>query len=148
VNAGPGRDVTVVQREGSPPVAIEHDAQLNDDPELLNAAGAVALLAAENAELDAGWNDAIRDLEHSRMHLEDSRSRLVRAADEERRKVERNLHDGIQHRLIAIMIRLGMAAEDATIDPRPANGSPSSPTTWTGPSRRYARCHTASTHRS
>jgi signal transduction histidine kinase len=116
VKAGPGRDVTVVQRGGSPPVAIEHDAQLNDDPELLNAAGAVALLAAENAELDAGWNEAIRDLEHSRMHLEDSRSRLVRAADEERRKVERNLHDGVQHRLIAIMIRLGMAAEDAASD--------------------------------
>ena len=109
VEAGTGRDVTVVQRDGSPPVAIEHDAQLNDDPELLNAAGAVALLAAENAELDAGWNEAMRDLEHSR-------TRLVRAADEERRKVERNLHDGVQHRLIAIMIRLGMAAEDATVD--------------------------------
>jgi signal transduction histidine kinase len=116
VEAGPGRDVTVVQRAGSPPAAIEHDAQLNDDPELLNSAGAVALLAAENAELDAGWHEAVRDLERSRMHLEHSRSRLVRAADEERRKVERNLHDGVQHRLIAIMIRLGMGAEDATID--------------------------------
>ena len=116
VEAGPGREVTVVHRDGSPPVAIEHDAQLNDDPELLNAAGAVALLAAENAELDAGWNEAMRDLERSRMHLEHSRTRLVRAADEERRKVERNLHDGVQHRLIALMIRLGMAADDATID--------------------------------
>ena len=109
VEAGPGRDVTVVQRDGSPPVAIVHDAQLNDDPELLNAAGAIALLAAENAELDAGWKEAMRDLERSR-------TRLVRAADEERRKVERNLHDGVQHQLIAIMIRLGMAAEDATVD--------------------------------
>ena len=58
--------MTVVQRDGSPPVAIVHDAQLNDDPELLNAAGAIALLAAENAELDAGWKDAMRDLERSR----------------------------------------------------------------------------------
>ena len=57
--------MTVVQRDGSPAVAIDHDAQLNDDPELLNAAGAIALLAAENAELDSGWNEAIRDLEHS-----------------------------------------------------------------------------------
>ena len=101
--------MTVVQRRGSPSVAIVHDAQLNDDPELLNAAGAIALLAAENAELDAGWKEAVRDLERSRM-------RLVRATDEERRKVERNLHDGVQHQLIAIMIRLGMAAEDATFD--------------------------------
>jgi hypothetical protein len=71
--------VTVVQHDGSPAVAIVHDAQLDDDPELLNAAGAMALLAAENAELDAGWKEAIGDLERSR-------TRLVRAADEERRK--------------------------------------------------------------
>ena len=57
IEPGPGRDVTVVQRDGTPAVAIEHDAQLNDDPELLNAAGAVALLAAENAQLDAGWKE-------------------------------------------------------------------------------------------
>jgi signal transduction histidine kinase len=108
VEAGPGRDVTVVQRDGSPAVAIVHDAQLDDDPELLNAAGAIALLAAENAELDAGWKETMRDLERSR-------ARLVRAADEERRKFERNLHDGAQQQLIAIKIRLELAA-DATAD--------------------------------
>jgi signal transduction histidine kinase len=109
IKPGPGRDVTVVQRDGSPPVAIVYDAQLNDDPELLAAAGAIALLAGENAELDAGWKEAMRDLERSR-------TRLVRAADEERRKFEHNLHDGAQQQLIAIMIGLGMAAEDATAD--------------------------------
>ena len=108
VEAGPGRDVTVVQRDGSPAVAIVHDAQLDDDPELLNAAGAIALLAAENAELDAGWKEAMRDLERSR-------TRLVRAADEERRKFERNLHDGVQQQLVAIRIWLELAA-DATVD--------------------------------
>ena len=108
VEAGPGRDVTVVQRDGSPAVAIVHDAQLDDDPELLNAAGAIALLAAENAELDAGWKETMRDLERSR-------TRLVRAADEERRKFERNLHDGAQQQLIAIKIWLELAA-DATVD--------------------------------
>ena len=108
VEAGPGREVTVVQRDGSPAVAIVHDAQLDDDPELLNAAGAIALLAAENAELDAGWKEAMRDLERSR-------TRLVRAADEERRKFERNLHDGVQQQLVAIRIWLELAAE-ATVD--------------------------------
>ena len=108
VEAGPGRDVTLVQRDGSPAVAIVHDAQLDDDPELLKAAGAIALLAAENAELDAGWTQAMRDLERSR-------TRLVRAADEERRKFERNLHDGVQQHLVAIRIWLELAAE-ATVD--------------------------------
>jgi hypothetical protein len=45
---GSGRDVAVIERgDGQPAVAIDHDAQLADDPELLRAAGAVALLAAE-----------------------------------------------------------------------------------------------------
>ncbi len=47
--------------------------------------------------------------------LERSRARLVRAADEERRKFERNLHDGVQQQLIAIRIWLELAAE-ATVD--------------------------------
>ena len=109
IEAGPGRKVTVVQHDGSPAVAIVHDAQLDDDPELLSAAGAIALLAAENAELDAGWKEAIGDLERSR-------TRLVRAADEERRKFERNLHDGVQQQLIAIRILTGLVAEEAPVD--------------------------------
>jgi signal transduction histidine kinase len=109
IEAGPGRKVTVLQHGGSPAVAIVHDAQLDDDPELLNAAGAIALLAAENAQLDAGWKEAIGDLERSR-------TRLVRAADEERRKFERNLHDGVQQQLIAIRILTGLAADEAPVD--------------------------------
>jgi signal transduction histidine kinase len=67
------------------------------------------LLAAENAQLDAGWKEAIGDLERSR-------TRLVRAADEERRKFERNLHDGVQQQLIAIRILTGLAADEAPVD--------------------------------
>jgi signal transduction histidine kinase len=105
VSAGPGRDVTLVRHEDSPAVAIVHDPQLNDDPELLEAAGAVALLAAANAELDAGWTEALRELERSR-------ARLVRAADDERRRFERNLHDSVQQQLISITLRLEMEAEE------------------------------------
>jgi signal transduction histidine kinase len=114
VEAGPGRDVTVVQRDGIPAVAMEHDAQLDDDPELLNAAGAVALLAAENAQLDAGWQSALQA-------LRESRARLVRAGDAERRKVEQNLHDGVQQRLIALRIELTLAAESTPTDPEMRN---------------------------
>jgi signal transduction histidine kinase len=101
----PGRDVKVVRHEGAPAVAIIHDPQLNEDPELLEAAGAVALLAAEKAELEAGWAAAVQDLERSR-------GRLVRAADDERRKFERNLHDSVQQQLISIKLRLEIEAED------------------------------------
>lgn len=105
-----GLDLTVVEVDGTRAAAVLHDTQLNDDPELLQTAGAVALLAAENAELDARWNDAV----HA---LRESRARLVRAGDAERRKVERNLHDGVQQRLIAIRIDLGLLGEFAATDP-------------------------------
>jgi signal transduction histidine kinase len=100
----PGRDVKLLRHDGAPAVAIIHDPQLNDDPELLEAAGAVALLAAENAELDAGWTEALQELKRSR-------ARLVRAADDERRKFERNLHDSVQQQLVSIKLRLEMEAD-------------------------------------
>jgi signal transduction histidine kinase len=99
-----GLDLTVIDHLGRPAVAILHDAQLNDDPELLRTAGAVALLAAENAELDASWSDALQA-------LQESRARIVRAGDAERRRIERNLHDGVQQRLIGIGIELELAAD-------------------------------------
>jgi signal transduction histidine kinase len=106
--AEPGRDVKLVRHDGAPAVAIMHDPQLNDDPELLDAAGAVALLAAENAELDAGWTEALREVARSR-------ARLVRAADDERRKFERNLHDSVQQQLISIKVGLEIEAEEGDL---------------------------------
>jgi signal transduction histidine kinase len=103
----PGQTVTVVDGgDGRTTAALVHDAQLDDAPELLHAAGAVALLAAENAELDAAWNDALQELQRSR-------ARIVRAADAERRRLERDLHDGVQQRLTAIMIEFGLVADIA-----------------------------------
>jgi signal transduction histidine kinase len=107
---GSGRDLTVVEHNGSPAVAILHDVQLNDDPELLQAAGAVALLAEENAELDAAWSNAVEELRRSR-------ARIVLAGDNERRKLERNLHDGVQQRLAAIRVKLALASQLAGLDP-------------------------------
>ena len=106
--AEPGRAVKVVHHEGEPTVAIVHDPQLSDDPELLEAAGGVALLAAENARLEAHWTETLEELERSR-------ARLVRAADDERRKFERNLHDSVQQQLISIKLRLEIEAEDGDL---------------------------------
>lgn len=112
VSAVPGREVTLVRHDDAPTVAIVHDPQLNDDPELLEAASAIALLAAENAELEAGWTGAVQELQRSR-------ARLVRAADDERRRFERNLHDSVQQQLISIKLRLEMeAAEGDSRDSR------------------------------
>jgi signal transduction histidine kinase len=107
---GSGRSLTVVERDGSPAVAILHDVQLNDDPELLQAAGAVALLAEENAELDAAWSKAVDELQQSR-------ARIVRAGDNERRKLERNLHDAVQQSLVAIRVNLALTSQLSDLDP-------------------------------
>jgi signal transduction histidine kinase len=104
-----GLDIKVIEHDGRPAVTILHDAQLNDDPELLQTAGAVALLAAENAELDQAWKYTVEELRQSR-------TRMVRAADIERRKLERDLHDGVQQHLVAIAIELELARERAAAD--------------------------------
>ena len=101
---GPGQDATEVARDGRAVIEIVHDKQLSDDPELLRAAGAVALLALENAELDAAWRESMRA-------LAESRARLTKASDNERRKLERDLHDGAQQRLLAALLRLSSANE-------------------------------------
>jgi signal transduction histidine kinase len=98
-----GQALTEIERDG-PGLAIVHDSQLSADPELLRAAGAVALLSLENAELDTAWKDSLHELSRSR-------ARLVKAAERERRKLERDLHDGAQQRLMAIQIKLRLAAE-------------------------------------
>jgi signal transduction histidine kinase len=109
----PGQALTEVGRAGRPAVAIVHDAQLSEDPELLQAAGAAALLAQENTELDAAWRRSVRELADSRDELAESRARLASASERERRKLERDLHDGAQQRLVAATINLTLAGEAA-----------------------------------
>jgi signal transduction histidine kinase len=105
-----GQVLTEVDRDGRPAAAIVHDVQLSEDPELLQAAGAAALLAQQNAELDSAWKESLGE-------LADSRARLVRAGDRERRKLERDLHDGAQQRLVAASINLSLVGELADGNP-------------------------------
>ena len=104
VTPSPGRVLTTVEHEGRPAVAVVHDPQLAEDPELVHAAGAVALLARENADLEAGWHDALRELSRSR-------ARIAAAADIERHALERDLHDGAQQQLTAILLKLALVRE-------------------------------------
>jgi signal transduction histidine kinase len=105
----PGQALTEVDHDGRPAAAIVHDPQLSDDPELLEAAGGVALLALENTELEAARNASLRE-------LAESRARVTEASDRERRKLERDLHDGAQQRLMAIQVKLRLAKERADDD--------------------------------
>jgi signal transduction histidine kinase len=91
---GSGRTWTVVERDGQRVAAILHDAALDTTPELVEAAASAALLALDNERLKA-------DLRASRL-------RIIEAADEARRRIERDLHDGAQQQLVALALDLRM----------------------------------------
>jgi signal transduction histidine kinase len=94
--------LTPIEHQGEPVAALVHDRSLLEEPELVQAAGAAARLALENARLQA-------ELRVQLKNVEESRARVVAAGDEERRRIERDLHDGAQQRLVAIAIKLRRA---------------------------------------
>jgi signal transduction histidine kinase len=107
---GSTRVATPVERSGRPVAAIVHDASLRDHPELVDAVVAAAGLALENERLQAELRARLEDLRASRF-------RLVETADVERRRLERNLHDGAQQRLVALSLSLALARRQFGSDP-------------------------------
>lgn len=85
-------------------LAVVHDVALSEDPELVEAAGTASLLALENRRLE-------HDLLDSVDALRASQRRLVGAASAERRKIERDLHDGVQQKLVALRIQLELTRD-------------------------------------
>ncbi len=108
--AGSTRAWTPVQRNDAPLAAIIHDATLSDERQLLETAGAAAGLALENERLHAELRARVDELERSR-------ERLIEVGLAERRKLERNLHDGAQQRLVALALSLRLARDRLTRDP-------------------------------
>jgi signal transduction histidine kinase len=103
--------VTRLDHEGEPLAALVHDRSLLDEPRLVNAAGAAARMALENARLHAEMRAQLAEVQASRV-------RIVAAADEERRKIERDIHDGAQQRLVALGLQLRSAQRRlGTVDP-------------------------------
>ena len=90
---------TVLERDGVMLGALVHDAALREEPELLAAVAAAARLALHNERLA---DDVRAQLDE----VQASRQRIVAAGDAERRRLERDLHDGAQQRLIALALRL------------------------------------------
>ena len=93
------RATTTIDRDGKHIAALLHDPALNDEPELLAAVGAAAGIALENAQLQAELKAHLDELQRSR-------SRVIEAGQAERKRLERNLHDGAQQRLIALSLEL------------------------------------------
>jgi signal transduction histidine kinase len=93
--------------------AIVHDRALSDDPELVSSVAAAAGLSIENERLQAQLRARVEELRASR-------ARIVRAADEERRRLERDLHDGAQQRLVSLALNLRLASSKLDDDPAAA----------------------------
>jgi signal transduction histidine kinase len=100
-----GRAVTLIGPSQEPVAAIVHDASLVEQRALLVAAGSAASLAFENARLQAKLRAQLAELRASR-------ARIVSAGDAERKRLERDLHDGAQQRLLAAGLALQMLADD------------------------------------
>jgi signal transduction histidine kinase len=98
------RGVTYV---GERLAVLIHDRDLLDQPRLLESVGSAARLALENERLQA-------ELRAQLAELRDSRARIVAAGDEERRRLERDLHDGAQQRLLGLGMALQLLRTNVT----------------------------------
>ena len=107
--AGRGRAVTAIVRGERPVALVGHDAALLDGPGLEREIGSAARLAVENERLQA---EVLAQLEDLRA----SRARIVETGDAERRRLERDLHDGAQQRLLAVSYHLRLARAGAEED--------------------------------
>ena len=94
---------TPLVRDGRPVACSLHRADLLDNPELVEEVASAARLALENERLQAEARAQLED-------LRSSRARIVEAGDAERRRLERDLHDGAQQRLVGLSLALRLAA--------------------------------------
>jgi signal transduction histidine kinase len=103
-NPGIGRAVTPLGESGD--AILVHDRVLDNEPQLVKLTASAASLALEHSRLQA---EVQAQLEQVRA----SRARIVEAGDSERRRLERDLHDGAQQRLVTLTLALAMAGKRA-----------------------------------
>ena len=96
--------VTVVGEAEAPLALLRHDRSLEDESALLTAAGSATRLVLENARLQA-------EVRSQLLEVRESRARIVIASNDARARLERDLHDGAQQRLLAIGIALRLLRE-------------------------------------
>lgn len=92
-----------------------------EDTTLVELARQVAL-ALHNVQLDSALQASLEEVRRRNVELQASRLRIVTAADESRRAIERNLHDGAQQHLVALAVKLGLARQLIQTAPEIAAG--------------------------
>jgi signal transduction histidine kinase len=105
-----GKGVSEVRDHGTVVAAVIHDDALRASPRLLDAGLAMAGVVLANQRLAA-------QAETAALEVKRSRTRLAASAERERRRIERDLHDGAQQRLVALRIELELAEEIVRRDP-------------------------------
>jgi signal transduction histidine kinase len=108
-----GRVATFVDNDGQHIAALVHDSALAHQPDLLEVVCAAANVALERERLQAELSARVAELQASR-------ERIVTAGDAERRRLERDLHDGAQQRLVAIALQLSLLKGRIQSDPATA----------------------------
>jgi len=106
---GVGRSETPIMRRGVPVAMLHYSADLEDEPALVGAVAAAAGMVIHNAALQVELRSRLEE-------LRGSRARIVEAEDRERRRLERNLHDGAQQRLVALALELSTLGELVSSD--------------------------------
>ena len=109
---GTERAVTPVESEAGRVAVLVHDRAVLDDPALVDAVAAAARIGVENVRLQA-------EVRVGMEQLASSRRRIVEAADAERRRLERELHDGAEQRLAAVSAHVEALAREVDGDARP-----------------------------
>lgn len=106
---GGTRAVSLLERDGDWVAALVHDPELLAQPELVCAACAAVTAEIDDERLKAALRAQVREEQASR-------ARTMAASDRQRRRFERNLHDGAQQRLVGLALMLRLAGKGAADD--------------------------------
>jgi signal transduction histidine kinase len=106
--------VRLLSRENEPMAALRFHRALEDEPQILDAVTAAAGIALENGRLRAELTARLQELRSSRM-------RVLEVGRQERQRLERDLHDGAQQRLVALSLELAQMGNALDTDPELAD---------------------------
>jgi signal transduction histidine kinase len=102
-----GRSLTPILGDGTTVAVLIHDEGLDDEPELVTSVAAAAGMTIHNAQLQVELKARLEELRGSRIRILDAEQR-------ERRRLERDLHDGAQQRLVALSLELSELEQAVT----------------------------------
>jgi signal transduction histidine kinase len=106
----PDRAVARIDPPHGPATAVIYDARLAGQGELMQAASAAATIHLDAEKLEAELNARSTQLAASRV-------RLLDAANLERQRIERDLHDGVQQQIVGLRLKLELATDALRLDP-------------------------------